>query len=103
MQFGIDLVQINDFKKRLDNDFLPAKIFVADELKNNNINSLAGIFAAKEAFFKALGRKIDWLEVWVEKSSAGQPIMRTDFLQNKKISLSISHSSDYAVAIVAIE
>ena len=55
---GIDLVQISEFKDRMNHEVVLNKVFTAQELKDNlNVESLAGIFAAKEAFLKALGKK----------------------------------------------
>ncbi len=104
MKTGIDLVHLAAFKKHIKNIPL-GKIFLQSELQENkNAQSLAGIFAAKEAFFKAIGKKEDWLHVWVEKKSSGQPLMSSVLLsKNEKISVSISHDGNYAIAIVIIE
>ena len=65
---GIDLVYLPEFKIKLKSVQL-GKIFLEIELaQNKSVESLAGIFAAKEAFFKATGRKGDWLSVWIEKN-----------------------------------
>lgn len=99
---GIDLVFIPEFKKRLEKIDLKT-VFLDSELRENpSTESLAGIFAAKEAFFKALGRKENWLDVWVEKEPSGKPNLKLRFLPNAKLALSISHSGEYATAIVII-
>ena len=103
VKIGIDLVKI----EKLNNAALE-KLFNKTELEQNpRKESLAGIFAAKEAFFKALGRKEDWLQVWVEKSKSGEPKMFSTLVDSKnkihKIHLSISHEDDLAIAIVIIE
>ena len=99
MKIGIDLIKI----EKLQNLDL-SKIFTKAELEQNpRKESLAGIFAAKEAFFKAIGRKESWLDVWVEKSESGQPEMFSNLVENgSRINLSISHEDDLAVAIVII-
>lgn len=101
---GIDLVQISDFKTRLEKGDLD-KIFLPIELSQNvNMESLAGIFAAKEAFFKALGQKKEWTSVWIEKNSDGKPLLYSNYLSNlQKTEVSISHGGDYAIAIVKVE
>lgn len=104
MNIGIDLVLISEFQKRLEQSGGAVKVFLDSELgQNARVESLAGIFAAKEAFFKALGRKADWLEVWIEKDREGKPQLYSALLSaDSHAEVSISHSGDYAVAIVVI-
>ena len=104
MKVGIDLVFIPEFKKRLNSGDL-SKVFTEAELKENTSpESLAGVFAAKEAFMKALGRKIDWLEVWLEKQASGKPTLSsTQLSKDRQVEVSVSHDGDYAVACVVIE
>ncbi len=100
---GIDLVFIPDFKKRIEKIDLNT-VFLDSELRESErVENLAGVFAAKEAFFKALGRKGNWLDVWVEKELSGKPNLKSSLLSNVKIELSISHSGEYATAIVIIQ
>jgi holo-[acyl-carrier protein] synthase len=99
---GVDIVYLPDFYKKLKNSSLDL-IFTDFELsQNKSQESLAGIFAAKEAFFKAVGKKSNWLDVWVEKTNEGKPELRSALDSYKKIDLSISHSKDYAIAVVMI-
>lgn len=77
--------------------------------------SLAARFAAKEAFFKALGigfgRGIAWTEVEVLRSPAGAPALvlhgaATVEAERRGISnihLSLSHTADTAAALVVLE
>ena len=104
MKIGIDLVQISSFEKHIKN-ITHEKVFTSDELRQNkNIESLAGIFASKEAFFKALSVKDEWLNVWIEKEPSGQPIINSNLLSdNQKAQVSISHDGDYVVAVVIVE
>ena len=100
---GIDIVYLPEFKEKLK-DLDLEKVFLASELsQNKSIESLAGIFAAKEAFFKAVGKKESWLNVWIEKNKDGKPELKSIIIQNdKKADVSISHAGDYAVAIVIL-
>jgi len=72
--------------------------------------SFAGRWAAKEAVSKVLGlgvRGIGWRDIEVERLPTGQPAVRlhgraaarAEHLGMARIALSISHESDYAVAI----
>ena len=100
---GIDLVYLPEFEKKFKNLNLE-KVFIPFELSQNvTSESLAGVFAAKEAFFKAIGKKEDWLSVWIEKTKEGKPQLKTLLIKvNQKAKVSISHAGDYAVAIVMI-
>ena len=101
---GIDLVNLSEFKKRFRSISLE-KTFLPIELSENlKPESLAGVFAAKEAFFKALGAKENWLDVWIEKDAKGKPSLKSSLLKaNQKAQISISHSGDYAIAIVFLD
>jgi len=100
---GIDLVFLPEFEKKFKS--IPMdKVFLDIELSQNETKeSLVGIFAAKEAFFKAIGKKENWLDVWIEKNPSGKPQLKSLLLKdNQKAETSISHAGDYAVAIVVI-
>jgi holo-[acyl-carrier protein] synthase len=75
--------------------------------------NLAGRFAAKEATMKALGtgvRGVGWKDVEVVRHESGAPAIRlhgraqtrAQSLGVWEISLSMSHSRDYAVAFVVV-
>ena len=102
---GIDLVSIPEFRKRLDANGGVAMVFTDSELaQNQKVEGLAGILAAKEAFMKAIGRKVGWHDVWIEKMSSGQPLIVSSALAfDQKASVSISHDGAYATAAVLIE
>ena len=72
--------------------------------------TLAGRWAAKEAVSKVLGlgvRGIGWQEIEIERLPTGQPAVRlhgraarrAEQLGMERIAVSISHESEYAVAI----
>lgn len=101
MKVGIDIISVKRIKKLLQNKRAKEKVFTSRELLDldKNVMRLAGRWAAKEAFFKATGKKCDWLEIEVSNRESGEPY----FLKSKdlnNISLSISHEIDYAVAVV---
>lgn len=100
---GIDIVYLPEFEKKLKDSPLE-KVFLSHELsQNKSVESLAGIFAAKEAFFKARGKKENWLDVWIEKTKEGKPFLKSVLIEDKKAEVSISHAGDYAIAIVMIK
>lgn len=103
MTTGIDLVHIPDFENSMKEGgerFLN-RIFTQSEQTNNKSETLAGIWAAKEAFFKATGSHLKPNQVEVRKDENGRPFL---FLlegeENKEtLDISISHDHDYAIAI----
>lgn len=100
---GIDLVYLPRFKKSLKNggeEFL-RRVFLNDELKNQQIDHLAGIFAAKEAVVKALDLPKDsWHDILITHQKNGNPLVQfpTYHLLLLTSSLSISHDKDYVIA-----
>lgn len=118
MKLGTDIAKISRFEKLTKND-IPNKIFSETEAKyilskKNRAQTAAGIFAAKEAFLKALGtglNKVALNEITVTHSPYGSPkfaffgkaLEKTENLLADDISLSISHDGDYAIAVVCIE
>lgn len=102
---GIDIVYIPRIKKIIENQEILNKIFSKKELKILNPEHLAGIFALKEAFFKALKIKPRWLAVEVTNKPNGEPklnISNEIKLNLIDISYSISHDNEYAIADVII-
>lgn len=94
MGVGIDIVNITRVK-RLMEDGAIKNIFSEAEM-TDSIETMAGRFAAKEAYFKAKGKKEDWLSVIVGTHKSGKPF----FLSDQTAELSISHEGEYAVAVV---
>jgi len=100
MTIGIDLVKVKDLKERFTGDV--SKVFTQSELESCG-GKLAGVFAAKEAFFKALGHKEDWLSVWLEHEESGKPVLKSILpLENKQIEVSITYAGEYVTAVVII-
>jgi holo-[acyl-carrier protein] synthase len=114
---GIDLVdcpRIEEMIKRHGERFVN-RVFTANEqayaeANKNSIEKLAGRFAAKEAILKLIGTgwrgKIAWTDIEVINSSTGQPEIAlsgeveklADKLGIKHISVSITHTANFAIA-----
>jgi phosphopantetheine--protein transferase-like protein len=100
---GVDIQDISelfpedlgDFKsnERLLRIFTSKEIAYA-EMKKNPKDTLAGIFSAKEAIFKAskLNHLESWADIEISHSDEGVPF-------HNEFSLSISHSNGMAVAV----
>ena len=114
---GIDLVdcpRIKEMIKRHGERFLD-RVFTAGErayatANKNKIEKLAGRFAAKEAVLKLMGTgwrgKIAWTDIEIINDSTGQPKVTldgevkkiADGLGIKQISVSITHTANFAIA-----
>lgn len=104
---GNDIVYIPRLIKSLENEDFVKKVFSPSESVGKRPEHLAGIFASKEAFFKAIGQKVDWLEIEIIKEKSGKPIMRVSSELKERfgienIELSISHDADYAIATLLL-
>ncbi|MBI3037216.1 4'-phosphopantetheinyl transferase superfamily protein [Candidatus Woesearchaeota archaeon] len=100
---GIDLAYVPAVRKMLGNDKTLSKFFHQSELKNDP-QHMAGIIAAKEAFFKALGIVPKFLEVEVVHDTSGKPKIKASpqLKKYKSCDVSISHERSYAVAVVVM-
>jgi holo-[acyl-carrier protein] synthase len=114
---GIDLVdfpRIGQMKEQHGKRFLD-RVFTAAELEyansnKNDVEKLAGRFAAKEAILKLMGTgwrgKIAWTDIEVKNDQMGRPqvylsgeVKRlADELCIKDISISITHTANFAIA-----
>lgn len=106
IKVGCDLVHLPKFQEAAQKGgkrFLE-KTFTSHELSHAaSPESLAGIFAAKEAVIKALGLNIgDWQGVEIVKHPSTRPLARVFELKKYKVlthDLSISHNGEYAFAV----
>jgi len=114
---GIDLVdcpRIEQMIKQHGDRFIK-RIFTAAEqayaeANRNKVEKLAGRFAAKEAILKLMGTgwqgNIAWTDIEVKNNSAGQPEVTltgqvkqiAEKLGIKHISISITHTANFAIA-----
>jgi len=114
---GIDLVdcpRIEQMVQRHGERFV-TRVFTAAErayagANKNEIEKLAGRFAAKEAILKLLGTgwrgKIAWTDIEIINNAAGQPQVSlsgevrkiADSLGIEHISVSITHTANFAIA-----
>ncbi|WP_143315985.1 holo-ACP synthase [Clostridium sp. HBUAS56017] len=116
---GTDIVKIERIEKIINRTprFLEGAFTYLEicyyKTKKNNSESLAGIFAVKEAVSKALGtgfRGFGLQDIEVIHDDLGKPsvsindkITEKYCLDNCKIHVSISHTSEDAIAFVVIE
>jgi holo-[acyl-carrier protein] synthase len=118
---GTDIIEVERIAEKIGKEqgfrelvFSPAEI-VYCESKTNKYQHYAARFAAKEAFFKALGT--GWMEgtafneIEITNDEKGKPLLTLNgataaTLQQKgigSISVSLSHIKAMAIAVVIIE
>jgi len=108
---GIDIIEVKRVKdaiKKWKDGFLK-RVFTEEELayaKNRRFpyEHLAARFAAKEAVIKAFSdQKIDFKDIKIINNENGKPICELKTKRNGiQITISISHTKDYAVASAII-
>jgi holo-[acyl-carrier protein] synthase len=119
---GVDIVDIERFRKivgRLKGRFIE-RVFTPAERKfcdryRDPIPHFSARFAAKEALFKALGtgwaKGVTWLDAEVKREGSNPPVLvlhgeaekQSIRLGGGRVHLSISHSDQWAVAMVILE
>ena len=114
---GIDLVDcpriekmVNQHGQRFLNRVFTAAEQAYAEKNKNEIEKLAGRFAAKEAILKLMGTgwrgKIAWTDIEIINNTVGQPEVTlagevrkiADKLGIEHISVSITHTANFAIA-----
>lgn len=109
---GIDILEVGRIQRVVERNvrFLD-RVFTEREIqysqpKKNKYQHLAARFAAKEAFFKAIGKRIAWTDVEVVNEPSGQPRLvvhaKEDFGFTRS-HLSLSHLTDHALAVIILE
>lgn len=113
-ELGIDIIKVDRIREtiaRFGPRFTGRVLTPAEQrYVRDRPETMAGRWAAKEAVSKVLGlgvRGIGWRDIEVERLPTGQPSVRlhgraaarAEQLGMVRIALSISHESDYAVAI----
>jgi holo-[acyl-carrier protein] synthase len=117
---GTDIAEVSRISKSIENTSFKEKVFSKAEIeycdkKANKAESYTARFAAKEAFFKALGTgwrggmAFNEVEVWNDE--LGKPALNilgttAEIIKEKKIKtihISLSHIKDVAMATVILE
>jgi len=118
---GIDIIEIERIKAAvekygrafLDRVFTEKEIKYCQNHQAVKYPELAVRFAAKEAYAKAIGtgirgfgrnhHGIHWKDIEVVNNSLGKPLLAIKGEISRKVQVSLSHSRDYAVAMVYVE
>lgn len=115
MKIGIDMVRTPRFARLMKKEGFLTKHFSEYERsyieKKQRLQTLAGIFCAKEAFLKAIGvgvlNGIELSEVEVFHHPNGQPFMKLSerILKEygvKQVQISITHDGNFASAVCVV-
>jgi holo-[acyl-carrier protein] synthase len=113
-ELGIDIIKVDRIRASIERfgERFSKRVLTPTEQRYVRMRpeTFAGRWAAKEAVSKVLGlgvRGIGWKDIEVERLPTGQPSVRlhgraaarAEQLGMDRIAVSISHESDYAVAI----
>jgi len=113
-ELGIDIIKVDRIRASLERfgDRFTRRVLTEPERRyvRGRPETMAGRWAAKEAVSKVLGlgvRGIGWRDIEIERLPTGQPSVRlhgraadrAEQLGMERVAVSISHESDYAVAI----
>lgn len=115
MQIGTDIIEIQRIKEVLERKpqfaqriLSPAEheIFQGFTSENRQMTFLAGRFAAKEAYGKALGTgvgtQLSFKDISIVPAQNGQPQVQAGPVIHPQAKISISHSGHYAVATALV-
>src|ERR1700756_1570734 len=120
---GTDLIETMRMQESIDRygERFLERIFTAEEIayclrkKKNAAESFAARFAAKDAGAKALGtgisRGVSWKEFEVRREDSGRPTLHlsgraaelAEAMGVRRIQLSLTHSGEFALAVVVVE
>ncbi len=119
---GIDIAEVPRIAQAIERfgERFVCRVFTAREIaycrsKKNSIERFAARFAAKEAGMKAIGTGlrlgVTWHDVEVSREPSGRPILlysgrAAEFARRlgvKRIALSITHTTEIAMAQVILE
>ena len=115
---GVDIIEIARIEEAVSNwgERFLNRVYTEAEITlcRKNSSSLAARFASKEAVMKLLGtgiRGVSWKEIETLSYLSGKPLVnlygkaqiKAEELGLKEIAVSLSHSKEYAIAMVTGE
>ncbi len=110
IKIGIDIIEIKRIENLIDKfGIQKLKFLNNDEFSSDKPQSIAGIYAAKEAFSKALGfgigENFSFKDISILKNNYGKPFIKINSskIKIKNCDLSITHDGGFAIAAVIVE
>ena len=109
IKIGIDIVVINRIERLIKNYGInKLKFLNSDEIFTSSPSTIAGIFASKEAFSKALGvgisKEFSFSDISILKDEKNKPFIKINSptLKEKILDSDVSITHDGGVAIAAV-
>jgi len=109
IKIGIDIVVINRIERLIKNYGInKLKFLNSDEIFTSSPSTIAGIFASKEAFSKALGvgisKEFSFSDISILKDEKNKPFIKINspILRKKILDSDVSITHDGGIAIAAV-
>jgi holo-[acyl-carrier protein] synthase len=113
---GTDIIEIERIKQSIqkyeekfkENIFTPKEVEYCESHKMQRYQHYAARFAAKEAIFKAISKKLSsnyaWTDFEIINTESGKPevVLKTEIAEIESIDISLSHCKEYATAMVVV-
>lgn len=113
---GTDIIEIDRIKQSIEryeekfktNIYTENEVEYCESHKGQRFQHYAARFAAKEAIFKAISKKIptnySWTDLEIINDEIGKPevILKVDIPEIQSIDISMSHCKEYAIATVVV-
>ena len=110
IKIGIDIINITRIEELIKKfELKKLKFLNEDEFYAKKAQTIAGIFAAKEAFSKAIGtgigKNFSFKDISLLKDKNGKPFIKINSsnIKIKNCDVSISHDGNFAIAAVIVE
>ncbi len=113
---GTDIIEIERIKKSIQNYeekfkkniYTEIEVDYCESHKGQKFQHYAARFAAKEAIFKAISKKLNenysWTDFEIINDDKGKPevVLKTVIPEIQSIDISMSHCKEYAIATVVV-
>ena len=109
MEIGIDIVEVKRIARLIKSKAFLAKVYTKQEIaycsnKKMKAQHFAVRFATKEAVWKAIGKDgVALKDIEVKNLSNGKPVVVIKNTSAKNISISLTHTKNYAAAVAVLK
>jgi len=111
IKIGIDIVVIERIEKLIKKYGVEKIRFLNEDEKYTSFSTIAGVFASKEAFSKALGvgigKEFSFRDISILKDSKNKPFIKINSPtlkeKIKECDVSITHDGGFAIAAVILD
>ncbi|MCK9582385.1 MAG: holo-ACP synthase [Endomicrobiales bacterium] len=109
MEIGIDIVEVKRIERLIKDKAFLARVYTLQEIaycssKKIKAQHFAVRFATKEAVWKAICKNgIALKDIEVKNLSNGKPVVLIKNTPAKNISISLTHTKNYAAAVAVVK